>query len=380
MIGLLLAAITTLLLFGTLVDFLVGHRRLRRLGHVAPAPPFPSVSVVVAARNEGRHIERAATSLTALDYPRLEIIIVDDRSTDETGAILDRLSARHPNLRVTHVSELPPGWLGKNHALFVGASEASGELLLFTDADVVFEPTALKRAVTLMRQEGLDHLAAIPHAVAPGFALGAAVAAFGVFFAVYTRPWKVGDPKSPRHIGIGAFNLLRSSAYRAAGTHRAIALRPDDDVKLGKVVKKAGFRQGIVVAHDLITVEWYATLREFVDGLMKNAFAGVDYSLLTVAGSTIALTLTNVWPFIAVFVTSGAARTLNIASVVCLLLIFWTSARGVGSRPIYAVAYPASALLLVYIMWRSALMALVRGQIVWRGTAYPLSELKANRV
>jgi hypothetical protein len=147
-------------------------------------------------------------------------------------------------------------------------------------------------------------------------------------------------------------------------------------------VKKAGYRQDVAVARELLVVEWYATLGGLVDGLMKNSFAGVNYSLLAVAGSTGGLLLTNFWPFIAVFVTSGPALFLNGLSVLLLLLLmtFWTSARGMGSRPLYALVYPASVLLLVYIMWRSALIAVVSGHVVWRGTAYPLSELRANRV
>ena len=154
-----------------------------------------------------------------------------------------------------------------------------------------------------MEAEGLDHLAAIPDVRVPGLALTAFMAAFGVFFSLYSRPWKARDPRSRAHIGIGAFNLIGPAAYRAVGGHRAIAMRPDDDMKLGKVLKQHGFRQEAVSGRGLVVVEWYATLRELVDGLMKNAFAGVDYSLVKVAGSTIALFLVNVWPFIAVFVT-----------------------------------------------------------------------------
>jgi glycosyltransferase involved in cell wall biosynthesis len=378
---LLLAAVTSLILLLIFLDFSMGSRHLRSLADLTtPSDPHPKVSIVVAARDEARHVERAALSLLALDYPHVEVIIVDDRSTDGTSAILDRLASRHPNLKVKHLTELPGGWLGKNHALFAGANEASGELLLFTDADVVFEPTVLGRAVALMEHDKLDHLAAIPLVRVPGFALNAFVAAFGVFFSVYARPWKARDPRSASHIGIGAFNLLRSSVYQAIGGHRAIAMRPDDDMKLGKLVKKAGFRQDVAAARELLVVEWYATLGGLVDGLMKNSFAGVNYSLLAVAGSTGGLLLTNFWPFIAIFLTSGPALVLNGLSVLLLLMTFWTSARGMGTRLRYALVYPASVLLLIYIMWRSALIAVVSGHVVWRGTAYPLSALRANRV
>ena len=377
---LFLAALTTLVLAGTLTDFAIGHRRMRWLKDVPLAGAGPPLSIVAAARNEAHGIEAAVKSLLRLDYPSLQIVIVNDRSTDGTGAILQQLAAEHPRLTVTTIAELPDGWLGKNYALQVGAAEATGDLLLFTDADVVFESTTLRRAVGLMEAEGLDHLAAIPDVRVPGLALTAFMAAFGVFFSLYSRPWKARDPRSRAHIGIGAFNLIRAAAYRAVGGHRAIAMRPDDDMKLGKVLKQHGFRQEAVSGRGLVVVEWYATLRELVDGLMKNAFAGVDYSLVKVAGSTIALFLVNVWPFIAVFVTDGLTRLLYGVCVVLIVLIFAISARFGGARVVFVLAYPIAALLFAYIMWRSAVIAVTRGTITWRGTAYPLAAMRANKV
>jgi glycosyltransferase involved in cell wall biosynthesis len=383
---LLLAAITVLVLAATFIDFAAGHRRLRLLKDVPPVLTGPTLSLVTAARNEAGGIEAAVTSLVSLDYPGLEIIVVNDRSTDETGAILARLARQHPRLRIIEIAELPDGWLGKNYALFVGAAQASGDLLLFTDADVVFEPTAVRRAVSLMEPDTLDHLAAIPDVRVPGLALNAFVSAFGVFFSMYARPWKARDPHSRHHIGIGAFNLIRAATYRAIGTHRAIAMRPDDDMKLGKLVKRQGFRQDVVYGRDCIVVEWYASVGELIDGLMKNAFAGVGYSLWAVAGSTVALCVTYVWPWPGLFVTHGVTRVLDGVSVLLVVLISWTSARYSGdkragwTRLAYVLAFPAATLLFAYIIWRSALLAVIRGTVTWRGTEYPLAQMRANRI
>jgi glycosyltransferase involved in cell wall biosynthesis len=384
-----LAVLTTLLLSGLFVDFAIGQRQLRFLRDAAPVQIAPSLSIVAAARNEARGIEAAVNSLLRLDYPALEIVVVNDRSTDDTGAILERVSRDAerlkpdspgyigPHLRIVNITELPDGWLGKNYALQVGAAAATGNLLLFTDADIVFEPSALRRAVTLMEAQQVDHLAVVPDIAVPGLALNAFVAAFRVFFSMYARPWKVRDPRSRAHIGVGAFNLIRAGAYRAMDGHRAIAMRPDDDMKLGKLVKKHGFRQDVAIGRDLITVEWYASVGELVDGLMKNAFAGVDYNLWKVAGASIALLLMDVWPFVALFLTSGVTRALNAVSVLLIALVFWIVN---GNRVAYAAAFPAAALLFIYIMWRSALIAVTTGAITWRGTRYPLSQMRANRV
>jgi cellulose synthase/poly-beta-1,6-N-acetylglucosamine synthase-like glycosyltransferase len=379
-VPLVLSALTAAGLAALWVDFAIGHRRLQLLGNVPPASAGPSISIIAAARNEARGIEAAVTSLLRLDYPALQVIVVDDRSSDETGAILDRLARDHPRLLVRHILNLPGGWIGKNHALHEGAAGASGELLLFTDADVVFESSTLRRAVTFITKEGLDHLAAIPEARVTGFALNAFVAAFGVFFSMYARPWMARDPRSRSHIGIGAFNLIRADVYRAIGTHRAIAMRPDDDIKLGKLVKKLGFTQDVVFAPGLVVVEWYASLREAINGLTKNAFAGVDYSLLAVAGSTIALFLTMVWPFPALLLTDGITRVFNGVNIAIIALIFRSAIGPGGPRFVYVLGFPAAALLFIYIVWRSALTAVTSGYVTWRGTRYPLAELRANRL
>ncbi|HEY4587862.1 MAG TPA: glycosyltransferase family 2 protein, partial [Thermoanaerobaculia bacterium] len=242
-----LALATLLAHVATAVQVYRGVRSIRALRDLPPlAGPLPRVSIIIPARNEERNLEEALRSVLALDYDNLEIDVVDDRSTDRTGEILDRMAAADPRLRIVHVRELPPGWLGKNHALWLGAGKATGEFLLFTDADVVLAPATLRRAVGAMVADGLDHLTAAPEIARPGVLFEMFVGAFSLFFTLYTRPWKVKDPESPSHVGVGAFNLVRAAAYRAAGGHPAIAMRPDDDLKLGKLLKKKGFHQEFV--------------------------------------------------------------------------------------------------------------------------------------
>jgi hypothetical protein len=277
---------------------------------------------------------------------------------------------------VLDVTSLPAGWLGKNHALAYGASQARGELLLFTDADIVFEPTTIGRAVRYIEDERLDHLTALPSIALKGFALTTLVTSFGILFALYTRPWKARDPRSWQHIGVGAFNLMRVSAYRRIGTHAAIALRPDDDIRLGKAVKQAGLLQDAVIARDFITVEWYQSAGEMIDGLMKNAFAGVNYSVTAVIGSTAALLALHVWPWIAVLATGGMVRVLSVVSVLSIALVVFGHTRVSRVSPIYVLLYPVGVLGFIYILWRSAALALVRGAISWRETSYSLSEMR----
>jgi cellulose synthase/poly-beta-1,6-N-acetylglucosamine synthase-like glycosyltransferase len=377
-----LALATAALCVGTFAYLLLAAREIPRLGDVPPLgdAEMPAISIVVAARNEARGIEGAMRSLLAQDAPRLEVVAVDDRSDDATGAILDRFARDEPRLRVVHVTELPPGWLGKNHALWLGAGHATGELLLFTDADVVMAPDTLRRAAGMMAAGRIDHLPAGMHVDMPGWLLQTFGVFFGVMFTIFTRPWKAKDPRSRAHVGVGAFNLIRAEAYRRIGTHRAIAMRPDDDLKLGKLVKKHGLRQDFVNAASHVRVEWYHSVREALHGLRKNGFAGVDYRLSLILLATVTQPLLLIWPWVAVWVTDGPTRLLNAVAVAATVAVFAGAAREQRVRWWYGAAYPLAVILFLAAIWNATLYALIHRGIEWRGTHYPLDELRANKV
>jgi len=364
------------------VDLLKGNRSIGNLGSVAAEPPAhpPRVSIVAAARNEERHLRAALGSLLALDYPAYELIVVNDRSEDATGEILEAMAAENPRLKAVHIASLPEDWLGKNHALWVGSAAAEGELLLFTDADIFMEPTLLSRAVNCLQEKQLDHLVVSPRIDMPGPLLQMLGLTFMMVFAMFSRPWKAREPGSRYHIGIGAFNLVRSSAYRAVDGHRAIHMRPDDDLKLGKLLKINGFRQDIVAGPDFIRVEWYATLRELVVGLEKNAFAGCDYRLWLSVGGVLLLLLFSVWPFAALLLSSGITWWLNAATAAIILGLQLECARSNRVNPWYALGWPLAASIIAWIFARTTWLNLRQGGITWRGTFYPLSELRKNRV
>src|SRR6266571_4752287 len=262
----------------------VGMRRIESLTDVPPAADAdcPSLSVVVPACNEAAAMEPALRSLLALDYPHLELIVVDDRSTDGTAAIVERLAAAHPQLRLLRVSELPSRWLGKNHALQVGSQAAGGDWLLFTDADVVFQPGALRRVMAWAARRRSEHVVALPRVVVHGFWERLFVPYFMAMFNLRYRPWKVADRGSPAYLGVGAFNLVRADRYRAIGSHAALPLEVADDMKLGKLLKAHGTRSGVVSAAGWISVRWVVGLRGIVEGLTKNSFAGLEFRLGTV--------------------------------------------------------------------------------------------------
>jgi cellulose synthase/poly-beta-1,6-N-acetylglucosamine synthase-like glycosyltransferase len=344
------------------------------------ATDWPRVSIIVPARNEERGIRAGVESLLRQDYPALELVVANDRSTDNTGAILASLAGEHPvHLQVLTITELPAGWLGKNHALWLGARRSSGAWLLFTDADVVFDPTCLGRAVTYAESQRLDHLTMSPRLLAHGYWLNAFVNFFLYAFAVFGRPDLANDPKSQVGIGVGAFNLIRRSAYERIGTHRAISLRPDDDVRLGRRIKLAGLRQRLLNGADVLSVRWYATLDEAIRGLEKNSFAGVEYRISAILGAVALLAGIFAAPWALVWFTRGWMRRLLAATLAAQSLTY-VGANWLNRRPVlrYLPSFPFAALLFCYVALRSTWLTLRQGGIRWRDTVYPLAELRAQ--
>jgi glycosyltransferase involved in cell wall biosynthesis len=350
---------------------------------IEPPDEYPSVSVVVPARDEGEAVEEAVRSLLAQDYPgRLEVVAVDDRSTDGTGAVLAGLASERPDvMRMIQVEELPDGWLGKNHALYLGAEESDGEWLLFTDADVRFAPECFEDALRYALSEGLDHLTLAPEIVSRGVALKSFVAAFSLIFEITQRPWRAADPRAREAIGVGAFNLVRRDPYVRAGTHSAIRMRPDDDMRLGRLLKRAGYRQDVAYGTGSVSVEWHRTLAGAIRGLEKSMFPGVDYRLSTALVASLVLFLTNVVPFAGVLLARRTiTRLLFGANVGLVLAMYVRGARRSrsGISPLYAALHPFGISAFIYAMLRSAYTTLANGGIEWRGTTHSLELLRED--
>lgn len=380
-------ALAALLLVISVSQFgmsLIARRSVPLLGAVTSpdASPgrAPHVSIVVAARNEARDIEAALLTLVGQDYPHLEIIVVNDRSTDDTGAIIDRLAAQHPRIRALHLTELPPGWLGKNHALWRGAQLAAGDWLLFTDADIHFLPDTVRRAVAFAEARGLDHLTMVPRlATLRSYWLECWVQFFVMAFQAYKLPHLANNPRSRVGLGVGAFNLVRRDAYARLGTHEAISLRPDDDLRLGQRLKRLGMKQFALIGAPFVEVAWYRTLGEAVRGLEKNTFAGLEYSVPMVLFAIVGLLGLLVVPYIAVFFLSGLAFWFCLGAIVAQLATYVASNEWQGPRSLLlAIGMPVAAVLFTYTIARSAWLTVRQGGIYWRDTFYPLAELRAQ--
>jgi glycosyltransferase involved in cell wall biosynthesis len=355
----------------------------------------PRVSVIVPARNEEKTIEKALRTLLALDYDNYEVIAVNDRSTDRTGQIMERVSQNpHPvaqnatrmgypgssNLRIIHHTELPPGWLGKTHAMWTAANQASGEWLLFTDADVMFKPDSLRRALAYAEAEPADHLVLFPRMIMKRPGEYMMIAFFQTMFMFGHRPWKVADPSTDDHMGVGAFNLVRRRVYDAVGSYEALRMEVLDDMKLGKVVKNAGFAQRNVFGGDLISIRWGHGAFGIVNNLTKNFFAVLSFQSWRTLLSAFGLAFINLGPFLGIWLAHGWARLPFAIALGSLLLIYigmsWRSA----VPPYYVLLHPVSTMLFIYTLLRSMFLTITNDGIVWRGTKYPLEELRKGMV
>ena len=325
-----------------------GVRQLPHWDRVAaslPTTSLPTASIIVAARDEGGSLARTVQALLAVRAVD-EVIVIDDRSTDETPAVLAAMAATNPRLIVVTVSTLPPGWLGKTHALSLGAARARGDWLVFTDADVRFAPDAVERVLHLAQATGADHITGIIQIDLRTLPERVLIGTFRLHFHLGMRTWRVRDPRSHAAVGVGGFNAVRRALYDAAGGHQSVRLAVIDDIELARELKARGARSQVVLTGSAVQVRWYAGVRDTIRGLTKNFFAGAGYNpvvSIAVAGAMVA---THVGPL--------------------ALLVF-------GATPVTRVVAAIASVALL----RSMALTLVRGAVVWRLTRYELSLLRA---
>jgi glycosyltransferase involved in cell wall biosynthesis len=337
--------------------------------------------IVVPACNEEDSIEQALRRLIALDYSNYQVIAVNDRSSDRTGAIMDSVAASSDGrLKVVHITELPAGWLGKTHAMWSAARQANSDWILFTDADVMFRPDCLRRTIAYATAEKADHVVLLPKIIMKRAGEKMMVGFFQLLFVFGHRPWKVADPKAKDHIGVGAFNLVRRSTYEAVGTYEALKFEVVDDMKLGKVIKNAGFRQRVVFGDDLIEIRWAKGARGVVNNLTKNFFAVMSFQAWRAIGGSVAMAILNLLPFWGVLFAPGWARIPYGVTLASMFLLYAGIWRKVDISPWYFLLHPVSTLLFIYTMMKSMIVTLRNGGVEWRGTFYPLEELKKGLV
>ncbi len=348
----------------------------------SPPGRSPRVSVIVPACNEEADIEETLTRLLALDHDNYEVIAVDDRSTDRTGEIMEKVRSAVPSgrLRVIRIAHLTAGWMGKPHAMWTAGLQATGDWLLFTDADVRFKPDVLRRALAYAESEAADHMVLFPRMIMKRPGERMMIAFFQTLFVFGHRPWRVADPKAKDHIGVGAFNMVRRRVYEAIGTFQALRFDVLDDMKLGKMVKDSGYAQRNVFGDDLISIRWAKGAMGVVDNLTKNFFAIMSFQWPRALASCVVLAFLNLMPFAGLWLAHGWARLGYAVALFSMFSIYVGMSTKSDIPPYYFALHPISSALFVYTMLRSTFLTLWRGGVLWRGTFYPLAELKKRMV
>lgn len=347
-----------------------------------PADP-PKISIIVPARDEEGEIESALRSLVNLEWANYEVIAINDRSSDRTGEIMQHVSREHDaahRLKIINITGLPDGWLGKPHAMWAAAQQATGDWLLFTDADVVFRPDTLRRAMAYVADSKADHLVIFPTHIDWSMSKKIMLAGFNMLFIFGHRPWKTADPRSRDHMGVGAFNLVKRSVYDAVGGAEKLKMEIIEDMRLGKLIKDAGYAQRNVFGRDLLLLPWGAGAVDIIGNLTKNFFALMHFSVARALGACFLLLFFNITPFVFIWLAPGWAKlgfAASLFSILCLYIgMSWYS----RIWPFYFVFHPISTGLLVYTMFASMTHTLRNNGVIWRGTHYSLAELRRGLV
>lgn len=351
-----------------------------------PAKSFdssgPDLTVVVPACNEEAAIQATLRSLLASEGLRLEILAVNDRSTDRTGERMEQMAAEAAaggphRLRILGVNALPEGWLGKPHAMAFAAGQAKAEWILFTDGDVLFAPDALARALHFARTERADHLVLVPTLIVHSLAERAMQACMQALAVWTVRLWKVADRRAQDFIGVGGFNLIRREVYEAVGGYASLRLEVLDDMRMGWKIKRSGFRQMLALGPGLVRLRWIAGALSIVHLIEKNGFSVYRFRIFVHVLATLGLAALAVIP-LAALACGGWAAAGGAVCYLGIVLVYWAQRRLTQSQAWMAVFFAPCTAVVAYAFLRSMALALARGGIRWRGTFYPLAALRKH--
>ncbi len=344
----------------------------------APSPQtFPLVSVIVPAKNESQKIHQSLRSLLVQDYPNFELIVINDRSDDETGDIIDRLAKEDARLKPIHITELPHGWLGKNHANQRGFEQARGEYLLFTDADILFAPQTISKTVGYAQTRKARHIVVYPKMLSENIFEESFLALFGLLFVWKFNPIGARNPKNKRaYIGVGAFNFIERTLYKAIGEHKPLKAEIADDVKLGYLVKQQSEATHVVEGRDFVQVRWREGLWDSIKGIERSAFAGVNFSWAWVWIGVFGTIFGLIAPYWLWLLNDAFATCCAVISLGCIYLGYAVGKRSLWRALFVTALHPLMSLLFLYALVKSAWLVSVKGGVEWRGTFYTTEVLK----
>ena len=335
----------------------------------------PGLIVIVPAKDEAETLRPAMETMLAQDYPWLRIVAVDDRSTDNTGYLLEELAAASAGkLDVIHLTETPEGWLGKTFALEVALGSSRSEYVLFTEADVWLSPSILRRALTYAHITRADHLVVAPTAVTKTWGQRTLVSFLQLIALWAVRPWRVADPQARWDVAASrACSLVRRDALEELGGLTPQRLAMVDDLTLGLRMRAAGMRQRLAFAPGLVLAHGSPGLMGLIRALTRRLFAQANFSMLLLLPAIAGVALLFLAPLAALAWPPTTLPALVIMG--CLTLCSRISSERNDLPARYGWLYPLGASLLLWAVLRSVLLTWWRRGVLWRGTLYSMSEL-----
>lgn len=341
----------------------------------------PLVSVIVPAKDEEDCIEQCIGSVLASTYPRLEMVVVNDRSSDRTAEILERAASRDRRIRVVTVEELPPQWTGKTHALYRGAESAAGSVLLFSDADTEFDPEAISRSLAFMIRNDLDMLSLLPGFINSGFKEKAISPHLALGISTFYPLSRVNDPSDSAGLASGSFIMIERSVYDTIGGWGRFRDEITEDVALSKVLKAGGFAVNLIRGANLVRTRGFDGFADLCQFWVRTFYGGLEKSI----GRTARLIMNYVGPLGAylVLLLSAAAYAagrsdwllelvLILSAIVCALVMaaytyFLYDEHG---RWEYGLTTPVGLIAGAWVSLRTLATVISGKGVQWRGSRY----------
>jgi cellulose synthase/poly-beta-1,6-N-acetylglucosamine synthase-like glycosyltransferase len=337
----------------------------------------PALSVLVAAKDEEANIGRCVSGLLAQDYAHLQVVAINDRSADRTGAIIDELAGHDPRLTAVHIQDLPAGWFGKNNAMMTGVGRATADWFCFTDADCVFDsPHLLSAAVSFARRERLEFLSVLPTLETATFWERVVQPVAGAILVYWNPPQKVNDPRSRCAYANGAFMLMTRAAYERLGTHAAVKATLNEDMHMARRAKAVGIPFRVIRGGGMYRCRMYTGFGQIWRG-WSRIFYGCFGTPGKLIGSILALSLASVSPYVTLALSPLAGWSAGawlagaaVAAIVAQQSVLWRFYRLSGQAGAWALTYPLGAVLCVGMTLAALRKALGAATTTWRGTTY----------
>lgn len=364
-----------LFLFLIFLNLLQNLKKLRGQENLRPQKPLPLISVLVPARNEERNIKRCVNSLLHSDYPKLEIIVLDDHSKDKTYKIVKKISEHRRNLRVIKGKELPPGWNGKNWACHQLSQVARGEWLLFTDADTIHKPQSISRALALAQSKKSVFVSCLPRFITKTWSekLYFPVIHF-VFVALFPLKLINRSKDSRLSFAIGPFLFIQRDFYFSWGGYESIRSEIVDDIAMARKVKEAGGRTAILDGTKIMEVRFYTSFKEVWNGFSKNSYEAIGRAPHLVALLFIGCYFLFIYPYISLWdaFQSNQSLTLPFLQVSTIALTKLILSVRFKVNVFFGQLHPFTVCFALLILLNSFRLCLFKKKIEWKERLYPV--------